>query len=356
MTFEYSQFSLSFKIFLTKKLISSPHPFEPNSYVLLHITPCILLYFQTHALLFYSSKETEQKQRIETEKRKTELKQRREKNHTMLDPRTHHPTNSLQLYNGTRHKPHTTWEGTNSGLWPSKSAFEEEDVDDSGICSPPMWTTSPPHRSYNHRSLSPTSRTEAIVNGQRELMEMVKNMPESNYELSLKDIVEHHHRVETRQENKVQERNLKREKSVGGSRKVHNKMAQVKRNGKVDSGGFYLKMVLPFSFGSKDKKKMKMNKNESSGNSSSRVTPKPSKGSGVDKEWWKKSPVASRESDSGESSINSESMKSSGSSSSSNSSGSRRSNSRYVPTSFKPVENINAIFFSSFFGFLYMLK
>lgn len=177
-------------------------------------------------------------------------------------------------------------------------------------------------------------------------MEMVKNMPESNYELSLKDLVEHHRVVDaTRQEkNVVEERKnlssvyMKREKS----RKVdnNNKMAQVKRNGNIDRGGFYLKMGLPFPFGSKDKKKKMKKKNESLGNSSSsRVTPKPSDGSAkggvVDKEWWKKSPLACKESDSGESSINSDSGKSSGSSSSNSSSS--RSNSRYVLTSFKPV-------------------
>ncbi|XP_027338831.1 uncharacterized protein LOC113852686 [Abrus precatorius] len=239
----------------------------------------------------------------------------------MLDPRTHQPPNYF----------HETREPTNSVLWPSKPPLD----DDSGICSPPLWTTSPPHRIHHFRSLSPTSRTQAIVNGQRELMEMVKNMPESNYELSLKDLVEQHHRVDARQDNAVEEeRNLsayKRESVGRGSRtrKVEH-MPHVKRNGNIDRGGFYLKMVFPFSLGSKDKKKMKgKKKNESLGNSSSKVTPKPdgsTKGV-VDKEWWKKSPSACRESDSGESSINSGSVKSSGSSSSSNSTTSR-SNSR----------------------------
>lgn len=151
-------------------------------------------------------------------------------------------------------------------------------------------------------------------------MEMVKNMPESNYELSLKDLVEHQ-RVDARRDQKsVEERSFRKE---GGGRKV----ARVKRSGggKVDhhGGGFYLKMVLlPFSLGSKDKK-MKMKKNEALVNGGSKVSPKPS--SGFDKEWWKKSPSACRESDSGASSINSGSMKSTGSSSSS----STNSNSRH---------------------------
>ncbi|KAL2339710.1 hypothetical protein Fmac_007650 [Flemingia macrophylla] len=227
----------------------------------------------------------------------------------MLDPRTHNPT---------------TWESTNTGFWPNNSKPSFEEVEDSGICSPRMWATSPPQRRSHYRSLSPTSRTQAIVRGQRELMEMVKNMPESNYELSLKDLVEHH-RIEA---NKVEE-----------STKVVDRtktLPHVKRKGNIDRGGFYLKMVLPFSFGSKDnnrvkKKKKKKKKNDSNGNSSSRVTPRPSDGSakggaGVDKEWWKKSHVPCRESDSGASSINSESDQSSRSSSSNSSSS--RSNSR----------------------------
>ncbi|CAJ1974306.1 unnamed protein product [Sphenostylis stenocarpa] len=249
----------------------------------------------------------------------------------MLDPRTHHPTDSFQLYDGTRHKPDTTWELANSVMWPSKPAFEEVNVDDSGISSPPMWTTSPRHRNSNHRGLSPTSRTQAIVRGQRELMEMVKNMPESNYELSLKDLVEHH-RLENSLEDKRNLTVYKRDKSGGAAgKRVENKMAQVKRNGNIDRGGFYLKMGLPFSLGSKDNKKSKKKKkNESSGNSSSRVTPKPdgSTKGGVDKDWWKKSPSAYKGSDSGESSINSDSSKSSGSTSSNSSSNSRSDRSR----------------------------
>lgn len=126
-------------------------------------------------------------------------------------------------------------------------------------------------------------------------------------------------------------------------------MEQVKRNGNIiDRGGFYLKVVFPFPFGSKiknNKKNKNKKKNESSsGNSSSKVSPRPSasdgsviKGGVVDNnEWWKKS---HRESDSGESSVNSGSIKSSGSSSSSS-----RCNSRYAPIS---------LFFSLFLFLLY---
>lgn len=230
----------------------------------------------------------------------------------MLDPtRTHHLNNiSLDLYDETRH---LKWEATNSNLWPSMNMDYDDDDDDG---DEPRWTMT---------SLSPVSRTEAIARGQKELMEMVQNMPESNYELSLKDLVEHHHRV--REENTNDENNAK--VYASGSKKIEKTPSQLKRNGKIDRGGFYLKVAFPFSLGSKEKKKKK---NELlSVNSSSRVSPRPSAvcdGSvkGVvdkEKEWWKKSSLVYKESDSGESSINSGSVKSSRSSSS-NSSSSRR--------------------------------
>lgn len=243
---------------------------------------------------------------------------------------------------GNRAHSYGGWEAVNSGLWGSKAGqnrrncqswndmevrfgVQSNDVDDSGICSPPLWRTSPPRspqqRKNHYRSLSPASRTQAIARGQKELMEMVRNMPESCYELSLKDLVE-----KRWQENTAEERNLK---SKNGCKR-ENSVRKVKRSGNIDSGGFYLKMMFPISLGSKKKKK----KNEPSVNSSSRVSPRPSvsEGSvkGMDKEWWKKNLSESVKSDSGASSINSGSMKSSGSSSSNNSNSSSRSNSRYI--------------------------
>lgn len=249
---------------------------------------------------------------------------KKENNRTMLDPtRKHHqPKNSFDLYDETRHE---TWEATNSNnLWPST----QPQLDD----EQPRWSMNSPH----YRSLSPISRTEAIVRGQKELMEMVRNMPEYNYELSLKDLVEHHHR--TREENTEEEEEEKEEKVKKNSsvKKIDDKKVHVKKNdGKIDRDrGFYLKVGLPFfSLGSKDKKKKKKE---------SKVSPRPSisdvpvKGAAdKEKEWWKKTP----DDTSAASSSNSNgSMKSSISSSSRSNSSSRsrrlRSNSiRYVVSS-----------------------
>jgi hypothetical protein len=232
---------------------------------------------------------------------------------------------------------YNSWNGNGMEV---RFAPEVKAADDSGICSPPLWTTSPPrspprspqHRANHYRSLSPASRTQAIVRGQKELMEMVRNMPEACYELSLKDLVEQPFVDQARQESVPEERALYRRES---SKKMNDKRTQGRRStGGIDGGGLYLKMSFPLSLGSwKNKQK---NESSSATNTSAKVSPKPpvTDGSvkGVDKEWWKKTFSVSGESESGGSSSNG-SMKSSGSSSSRSSSiRSRSSSSRYITT------------------------
>ncbi|KAI9097785.1 hypothetical protein K1719_025556 [Acacia pycnantha] len=250
----------------------------------------------------------------------------------MPDPAINQPANSIQLPNriGSSIHGYGRWEDRRtSGFWASKQVDYDDDGD-SGICSPPLWKTSParsPQFDKNYyRSLSPSSRTQAIVRGQKELMEMVRNMPESTYELTLKDLVEKT-TVKVGEENEKEEKTLinkseyGREGSGSSSGRKGDQTAAAMRSGNVQSGGFYLKMMMfPPSFGSKKKKK----KGESSGNEGSKATLRPSTSEGslkdiVDKEWWKKSPSASGDSESGATSVNSGSTESSGSSSSSDS-------------------------------------
>lgn len=68
---------------------------------------------------------------------------------------------------------------------------EDEDDDDSGAVSPPLWrpgsSTYLPNSSYYH----PMSlRAQEIARGRQELMKLYEGMPESAYELSLKDLVD----------------------------------------------------------------------------------------------------------------------------------------------------------------------
>ncbi|PON40716.1 patatin-like phospholipase domain protein [Parasponia andersonii] len=243
----------------------------------------------------------------------------------------------------------------------------------SGVCSPPLWKNSSPPRSPNqqrahYRSLSPASRAQAIARGQRELMEMVRNMPESCYELSLKDLVERPavdqaqaQQARARQEEKDGMDTVMRNGSQKKRNDFGNRGKEMRRSGTMENDGLLLKMVFPVSFGSKKKNKsvMMMKKNEQSilANASSKVSPKPlvsygSKGNGgntnssssgggadadagggggasVDKEWWRKGSSASGESESGDqSSLNSGSMKSSSGSTSSSRSSIRSNSTR----------------------------
>ncbi|KAI9113228.1 hypothetical protein K1719_015753 [Acacia pycnantha] len=200
--------------------------------------------------------------------------------------------------------------------------MESKDVGgDSGICSPPLWRTSPPRspqqRKNYYRSLSPASRTQAVARGQQELMDMVRNMPECTYELSLKDLVERPWDGNTPHD---------RDFNTKHGRNRENSTKKVKKGGNMDGGGFYLKMMFPASLGSKNKNKKK---NETSANGGSKVSPRHSLSDGsvkgTDKDWWKKSLSTSAKSDSGVYTINNGSMKSSASSSG----GGSRSNSRH---------------------------
>lgn len=207
--------------------------------------------------------------------------------------------------------------------------------EDSGVCTPPLWQSSPPGSPQRHpsggggnlyRSLSPSSRTQAIARGQMELMEMVRNMPETCYELSLKDLVELPRARQELNTMAVIQRD-------GGAKRQHNnrradgsnnKGQMMGRSGSIDNGGFLLKMVFPIPWGSSKKKK------DNTGNNFSKVSPRPSMdgpaNAGVEKEWWKKRNSVSGDSESVDSSLHAGSMKSSSSSSSrcNSSSGSKR--------------------------------
>ncbi|CAD5317420.1 unnamed protein product [Arabidopsis thaliana] len=148
-----------------------------------------------------------------------------------------------------------------------------DDHSDSGVCSPPLWRTSPPkspaHLHNNYQNLSPVTKAQVIARGQRELMDMVSKMPESCYELSLKDLVE----VNTEEE-KVFDEMPQREKKP---RKVVRKTKSDKwvdpiRNGGVNNSGFLLKLVFPVSLGAKKKtNKKKDNDDDDSSVTSKRI-------------------------------------------------------------------------------------
>lgn len=238
----------------------------------------------------------------------------------------------------------STKDSTNGGGLRLRVQTTEEDESD--ISTPRLWKpsspTSPNH--HNYHTMSPSSRTQAIAKGRRELMEMVRDLPESFYELSLKDIVENKPELEAQKEIKI---NLPEEKRTpvkettkqkrSTSKKVKKSESKKKmvRSRSVDNGRFLLKTsVFPVFLGSKKSKK------NMGGSSSFKIAPMPkpqvtATGSmkGVEKDWWRRRSCISSESDqsNGLSSSISASSGSSSSSSRSSSINGRRSK-RFLPS------------------------
>ncbi|KAL2521280.1 uncharacterized protein Fot_25203 [Forsythia ovata] len=146
--------------------------------------------------------------------------------------------------------------------------------------SSPLWTR--PSRSFHHEaytllpsnhhySSSPTSRLRAIANGRRELMEMIKDISESSYELSLKDIVEDKHRKEKEKSGKiVEERNSNKTETRNSRKSVTARRSQISRTQSMESGAFLLKIFLPIPQSSKKNSKARNCAKNSPGTSSER--------------------------------------------------------------------------------------
>ncbi|KAL8196751.1 hypothetical protein R6Q57_024514 [Mikania cordata] len=175
----------------------------------------------------------------------------------------------------------------NGGLEFRLETMEE----DSGVCSPPLWRKiSPPDspaRFPNSRPMSPAARAQAIARGQREMMEMVENMPETSYELSLKDIVEQRrefidHETQSMEEGEarliVNESQKRRKNSVKNGRII------VKTGSLNHNKGLLINMFFPFSIGSKKK----MNSIRTTSYSSNHGSGGVKSGTGDRRDWWKR--------------------------------------------------------------------
>ncbi|WOG81993.1 hypothetical protein DCAR_0101152 [Daucus carota subsp. sativus] len=283
------------------------------------------------------------------------------------------PNSTFDFLGQTKHNCHV---GMDPGVRESEKPNRLSNMSGSGVCSGTDLVRGPGHQkpSFNKgRNSPPSLRVQAIARGQKELMEMVKAMPESTYELSLKDLVDHHQNgnesVEIDQQKQEEEVKIDEEESNGNKnkggvrvrqgsvrlrqgsvrkqaslKKVEKKMA---RNGSniSESGnkGLFLKMVFPMPFGGGTNKKVVKAKTSSTSKTTAKENPyakvcsssvgnkDPSIGdksskSSKHKEWWKRRyPVASDGSESSGLSSNGSSG-SSGSSASNDSSGSSISN------------------------------
>ncbi|KAJ0040983.1 hypothetical protein Pint_27373 [Pistacia integerrima] len=149
--------------------------------------------------------------------------------------------------------------------------FEEQVGDGIGAYSPPLWKAngskisayeSSPLLPCNHQysNLSPRIRSQAIAEGRKELMEMIHNMPEWSYELSLKDIVdEQQTQQEVKHETVIDERSCCFE-NEGETKKLQKKnkkrsikSAEILRSESMEKETFLIKMFFPISFCSKKK-------------------------------------------------------------------------------------------------------
>lgn len=140
--------------------------------------------------------------------------------------------------------------------------------------SPTFWATSSTRHeaskllqhSSQYTVRASTSRLQVMVDDRRVLTNMVQNMPESSFELSLRDI------VDDRTNMQAGEKKIEKKKCVERSRMV--------RSQSMDSGVFLLKMFLPACLSAKKK--------STSGNCSRASHRPPFDGSEkpMDKEWW----------------------------------------------------------------------
>ncbi|KAK0602993.1 hypothetical protein LWI29_000260 [Acer saccharum] len=143
---------------------------------------------------------------------------------------------------------------------------QADDAGEFGACSPPaLWKSRNSTEyelspllleGYRNSNFSTRTRSEAIAEGRRELMEMIHNMPDCNYELSLKDMVD-----EVKTSHGVKEEIMvidKRSFSFETEDQMK-KQKKTKESGGISRAGsmvneiFLIKMFFPSSLGLKKK-------------------------------------------------------------------------------------------------------
>lgn len=231
----------------------------------------------------------------------------------------------------------------NHGSFGSEIEFQPQICVEDGVgaSSPPLWNRKnmsestrnetshllPHDHCFSH--LSRASQLERIADGRRELMEMVKNMSESTYELSLKDIVdEQHTSQEDEEEGSVEDRSTSFNSEIellqqrSKTKRKNIKSPWITRSASMEKEVFLLKMFFPTSLGMKRKPAV------GNGSKVSQKSLCDNPEDNVDKEWWKKRFLGAGQSkNGGKNSI----WGSTGSSSRSNSNQSRQTNGVVLP-------------------------
>lgn len=175
----------------------------------------------------------------------------------------------------------------------------DQDHQFSTMDSPSFWTKIPkniltreakspllPHDHHSSSCLSPTSRSRAILDGKRELMEMIKDLPESSFELSLKDIVEDHAQVKevVLVEEKKTDHYKIGKRIIQRNDNKKNKNNKICRTESMESGVFLLKMFLPASLTSSKKSS---DSRKWPTNNGPQPAPEGSEKSQTSTKWWK---------------------------------------------------------------------
>ncbi|TKY73817.1 hypothetical protein E2542_SST02573 [Spatholobus suberectus] len=189
----------------------------------------------------------------------------------------------------TRHKSEGDKEFSfwgSSNTIPSKNDCDEPEGNEARLNKEADYGEIHQRRSYKFEyspfcsTVSDPSRSKAIAEGQRELMEMMQDIPESGYELSFQDMVvveklvqepEQPHQNETSLDNTLMQssgnkaqlkRSNKKKKNKGNTRP-----GQILRVESMDSETFLLKMFFPIPLDWMKKDKVK---------NGSKVSPRPS--------------------------------------------------------------------------------
>ncbi|KAF9678953.1 hypothetical protein SADUNF_Sadunf07G0089900 [Salix dunnii] len=135
-------------------------------------------------------------------------------------------------------------------------------------------------------SFSPRSRLQVMEEGRKKLMEMVHSMPESSYELSLKDIVDEQQiSEETQKEMAIQRTSFDLEAQIIKKQKMTSfrKTGDISRSGSIEKETFLIKMFIPTSLSFKTRSDKTRNDSKVSPRSSMELTD-----NRAGKEWWVK--------------------------------------------------------------------
>ncbi|PKI79424.1 uncharacterized protein LOC116200276 [Punica granatum] len=158
-------------------------------------------------------------------------------------------------------------------------------------------------RDHHYSSPSPSSRSQAIEQGRRELMEMVRAMPESSFELSLKDIVDEQQSWKESQkeddsvsgevgkEKQKEKSSKKRKKTSAAGRRTDRR--QVSRTSSMESGTFMIKIFFPAFLTSK--KAPSKGRNPSKSKISPKTSTEGPENRGDQESWGKKSSAAAEQ-------------------------------------------------------------